>query len=162
MVTPTGAANSYPSTTAVNDASVITSIPGTDYTNLIQAVCQYGQLKHPSKAAAQATEQDGDAMPYSGITDDAVFIRKFQPSSDQKLTLQGTNLSSAKAVYWYDGATYNLISTPVTGVYTNSNNTITVTWNSSLHQKIVTGSPTVTIIIVMGKDTPNIGKLTLS
>lgn len=158
MVTPTGAANSYPSTTAVNDSSVITSIPGTDYTNLVQAVCQYGQLKHPSKASAQGD----NTTPYSGITDDAVFIRKFQPSSDQKLTLKGTNLSSAKAVYWYDGATYNLISTPVTGVYTNSNNTITVTWNSSLHQKIVTGSPTVTIIIVMGKDTPNIGQLTLS
>lgn len=152
------AEGTYDNTAAVDAEGMIAEIPGTSYTSLVQAVCQYGSLKHPKNAAA-----DGHgATPYSGITSDAVFIRKFKPTSDQKLQLKGTNIGKAKAVYWYDGKTYNLISTPVTGRYEKTDNQITVTWSSAVHEPIVLGSRTVTIIVVMGTDSPSIGALTLA
>lgn len=152
----------YPNTTRVNDATVLSSIPTTSYSNLIQAVCQYGELKHPKNAAA-TTKADGTSeQPYSALTTDAIFIRKFKPSRDQNLTLKGTNIGKAKAVYWFDGATYHLISKNVTGRYVVSNNQIDVIWSSAVHQPITLGSPTVMIIIVMGSDSPNIGQITLS
>ena len=140
---------------------MIASIPGTSYTSLVQAVCQYGSLKHPYDAAADghgATPYKTDAIKAK----DAVFIRKFKPTSDQKLQLKGTNIGKAKAVYWYDGKTYNLISTPVTGRYEKSDNQITVTWSSAVHEPIVLGSRTVTIIVVMGQGNSAIGALTLA
>ena len=158
MAKVTDAEGSYDNTKAVNDSTMLADIPTTSYTGLVQAVCQYGQLKHPKNAAA-----DGKgATPYSGITSDAVFIRKFQASSDQKLTLSGTNIGKAKAVYWYDGATYNLISTAKTGTYEVANDKLTVTWNSSLHQPISTSGRNVMIIIVMSSSSPAISQLTLS
>ena len=158
MAKVTDAEGSYDNTKAVNDSTMLADIPTTSYTGLVQAVCQYGQLKHPKNAAA-----DGKgATPYSGITSDAVFIRKFQASSDQKLTLSGTNIGKAKAVYWYDGATYNLISTAKTGTYEVANDKLTVTWNSALHQPISTSGRNVMIIIVMSSSSPAISQLTLS
>ena len=158
MAKVTDAEGSYDNTKAVNAAEMLASIPTTSYTNLVQAVCQYGQLKHPKNAAA-----DGKgATPYSGITSDAVFIRKFQASSDQSLTLSGTNIGKAKAVYWYDGATYNLISTAKTGTYEVANDKLIVKWNSSLHQPISTSGRSVMIIIVMSSSSPAISQLTLS
>ena len=152
------AEGSYDNTAAVDAEGMIAEIPGTSYTNLVQAVCQYGSLKHPKNADADGHGE----KPYSGITSDAVFIRKFKPTSDQKLQLKGTNIGKAKAVYWYDGKTYNLISTPVTGRYEKTNDQITVTWSSAVHEPIVLGSRTVTIIVVMGTDSPSIGTLTLA
>ena len=158
MAKVTDAEGSYDNTKAVNDSTMLADIPTTSYTGLVQAVCQYGQLKHPKNAAA-----DGKgATPYSGITSDAVFIRKFQATSDQKLTLSGTNIGKAKAVYWYDGATYNLISTAKTGTYEVANDKLTVTWNSALHQPISTSGRNVMIIIVMSSSSPAISQLTLS
>ena len=158
MAKVTDTEGSYDNTKAVNDSTMLADIPTTSYTGLVQAVCQYGQLKHPKNAAA-----DGKgATPYSGITSDAVFIRKFQASSDQKLTLSGTNIGKAKAVYWYDGATYNLISTAKTGTYEVANDKLTVTWNSALHQPISTSGRNVMIIIVMSSSSPEISQLTLS
>lgn len=158
MAKVTDAEGSYDNTKAVNDSTMLADIPTTSYTGLVQAVCQYGQLKHPKNAAA-----DGKgATPYSGITSDAVFIRKFQATSDQKLTLSGTNIGKAKAVYWYDGATYNLISTAKTGTYEVANDKLTVTWNSALHAPISTSGRNVMIIIVMSSSSPAISQLTLS
>ena len=158
MAKVTDAEGSYDNTKAVNDSTMLADIPTTSYTGLVQAVCQYGQLKHPKNAAA-----DGKGVtPYSDITSDAVFIRKFQASSDQKLTLSGTNIGKAKAVYWYDGATYNLISTAKTGTYEVANDKLTVTWNSALHQPISTSGRNVMIIIVMSSSSPAISQLTLS
>ncbi|MBR4891093.1 MAG: hypothetical protein IKU15_07395 [Clostridia bacterium] len=149
---------SYNNTKAVDDKDMLASIPTTSYTNLVQAVCQYGKLKHPKNAAADGHGE----TPYSGITSDAVFIRKFQATSDQKLVLSGTNIGKAKAVYWYDGATYNLISTAKTGVYEVANDKLTVTWSSSLHQPISTSGRNIMIIIVMSSSNSEIGALTLS
>ena len=158
MAKVTDAEGSYDNTKAVNDSTMLADIPTTSYTGLVQAVCQYGQLKHPKNAAA-----DGKGVtPYSDITSDAVFIRKFQASSDQKLVLSGTNIGKAKAVYWYDGATYNLISTAKTGTYEVANDKLTVTWNSALHQPISTSGRNVMIIIVMSSSSPAISQLTLS
>lgn len=155
------AEGAYDNTAAVDAEGMIASIPGTSYTSLVQAVCQYGSLKHPYDAAADGHGE----KPYQ--TDaikakDAVFIRKFKPTSDQKLQLKGTNIGKAKAVYWYDGKTYNLISTPVTGRYEKTNDQITVTWSSAVHEPIVLGSRTVTIIVVMGQGNSAIGALTLA
>lgn len=155
------AEGSYDNTAAVDAEGMIASIPGTSYTSLVQAVCQYGSLKHPYDAAADghgATPYKTDAIKAK----DAVFIRKFKPTSDQKLQLKGTNIGKAKAVYWYDGKTYNLISTPVTGRYEKTNDQITVTWSSAVHEPIVLGSRTVTIIVVMGQGNSAIGALTLA
>lgn len=155
------AEGSYDNTAAVDAEAMIASIPGTSYTSLVQAVCQYGSLKHPYDAAADghgATPYKTDAIKAK----DAVFIRKFKPTSDQKLQLKGTNIGKAKAVYWYDGKTYNLISTPVTGRYEKSDNQITVTWSSAVHEPIVLGSRSVTIIVVMGQGNSAIGALTLA
>ena len=158
MAKVTDVEGSYDNTAAVNSPEMLADIPTTSYTGLVQAVCQYGQLKHPKNAAA-----DGKgATPYNGITSDAVFIRKFQATSDQKLTLSGTNIGKAKAVYWYDGATYNLISTAKTGTYEVANDKLTVTWNSALHQPISTSGRNVMIIIVMSSSSPAISQLTLS
>lgn len=158
MAKVTDAEGSYDNNKLVNDSTILADIPTTSYTGLVQAVCQYGQLKHPKNAAP-----DGKGTtPYSGITSDAVFIRKFQASSDQKLTLSGTNIGKAKAVYWYDGVTYNLISTAKTGTYEVANDKLTVTWNSSLHQPISTSGRNVMIIIVMSSSSPAISQLTLS
>lgn len=158
MAKVTDAEGSYDNTKAVNDSTMLADIPTTSYTGLVQAVCQYGQLKHPKNAAA-----DGKGVtPYSDITSDAVFIRKFQATSDQKLVLSGTNIGKAKAVYWYDGATYNLISTAKTGTYEVANDKLTVTWNSALHQPISTSGRNVMIIIVMSSSSPAISQLTLS
>lgn len=155
------AEGTYDNTAAIDAEGMIASIPGTSYTSLVQAVCQYGSLKHPYDAAA-----DGHGEKPYQTTDikakDAVFIRKFKPTSDQKLQLKGTNIGKAKAVYWYDGKTYNLISTPVTGRYEKSDNQITVTWSSAVHEPIVLGSRTVTIIVVMGQGNSAIGALTLA
>lgn len=155
------AEGSYDNTAAVDADKMIASIPGTSYTSLVQAVCQYGSLKHPYDAAA-----DGHgATPYKTEAikaKDAVFIRKFKPTSDQTLILKGTNIGKAKAVYWYDGKTYNLISTPVTGRYEKTNDQIKVTWSSAVHEPIVLGSRTVTIIVVMGQGNSAIGALTLA
>ena len=155
------AEGTYDNTAAVDAEAMIASIPGTSYTSLVQAVCQYGSLKHPYDAAADghgATPYKTDAIKAK----DAVFIRKFKPTSDQKLQLKGTNIGKAKAVYWYDGKTYNLISTPVTGRYEKTDNQITVTWSSAVHEPIVLGSRTVTIIVVMGQGNSAIGALTLA
>ena len=155
------AEGTYDNTAAVDAEGMIASIPGTSYTNLVQAVCQYGSLKHPYDAAADghgATPYKTDAIKAK----DAVFIRKFKPTSDQKLVLKGTNIGKAKAVYWYDGKNPNLISTPVTGRYEKSDNQITVTWSSAVHEPIVLGSRTVTIIVVMGQGNSAIGALTLA
>ena len=155
------AEGAYDNTAAVDAEGMIASIPGTSYTSLVQAVCQYGSLKHPYDAAADghgATPYKTDAIKAK----DAVFIRKFKPTSDQKLQLKGTNIGKAKAVYWYDGKTYNLISTPVTGRYEKTNDQITVTWSSAVHESIVLGSRTVTIIVVMGQGNSAIGALTLA
>ena len=158
MAKVTDAEGSYDNTKAVNDSTMLADIPTTSYTGLVQAVCQYGKLKHPKNAAA-----DGKGTtPYSGITSDAVFIRKFQATSDQKLTLSGTNIGKAKAVYWYDGATYNLISTAKTGTYEVANDKLTVTWNSALHKPISTSGRNIMIIIVMSSSSPEISQLTLS
>lgn len=155
------AEGTYDNTAAVDAGKMIAEIPGTSYTGLIQAVCQYGSLKHPYDAAA-----DGhNATPYKTNaikTKDAVFIRKFKPTSDQTLVLKGTNIGKAKAVYWYDGKTYNLISAPVTGRYEKTNDQIKVTWSSAVHEPIVLGSRTVTIIVVMGQGNSAIGALTLA
>lgn len=151
----------YDNTATVDAEGMIAEIPGTSYTGLVQAVCQYGSLKHPYDAAADghgATPYKTDAIKAK----DAVFIRKFKPTSDQKLQLKGTNIGKAKAVYWYDGKTYNLISTPVTGRYEKTNDQITVTWSSAVHEPIVLGSRTVTIIVVMGQGNSAIGALTLA
>lgn len=158
MAKVTDAEGSYDNTKAVNDSTMLASIPTTSYTNLVQAVCQYGKLKHPKNAAADGHGE----KPYADITSDAVFIRKFQASSDQKLVLSGTNIGKAKAVYWYDGATYNLISTAKTGTYEVANDKLTVTWNSALHQPISTSGRNVMIIIVMSSSNSEIGALTLS
>lgn len=152
------AEGSYDNTAAVNAEGMLASIPGTSYTNLVQAVCQYGSLKHPSKADADGHGQ----KPYSDITTDAVFIRKFKPSSDKGFTLSGTNIGAAKAVYWYDGATYNLISTAKPGVYEPSTGSLKVTWSSALHQPYTTDGRNIMIIIVMGSGNANIGALTLA
>ena len=158
MAKVTDAEGSYDNTAAVDAEKMIAEVPGTSYTSLVQAVCQYGSLKHPKNADADGHGE----KPYSGITSDAVFIRKFKPTSDQKLQLKGTNIVKANAVYWYDGKTYNLISTPVTGRYEKADNQLTVTWSSAVHEPIVLGSRSVTIIVVMGTDTPSIGALTLA
>ncbi|MBO5827121.1 MAG: hypothetical protein J6R59_01385 [Paludibacteraceae bacterium] len=152
------AEGTYDSSAAVNAETMLASIPGTSYTNLVQAVCQYGQLKHPKNAKVQ---YDG-TTPYSDITTDAVFIRKFKASGTGGFTLSGTNIGTAKAVYWYDGATYNLISTAKTGVYEPSTNSIKVTWSAALHQPISTSGRNIMIIIVMGSGNSNIGALTLA
>ena len=155
------AEGTYDNTAAVDAEKMIAEIPGTSYTGLVQAVCQYGSLKHPYDAAADGhgeTPYKTDAIKAK----DAVFIRKFKPTSDQKLQLKGTNIGKAKAVYWYDGKTYNLISTPVTGRYEKTNDQITVTWSSAVHEPIVLGSRTVTIIVVMGQGNSAIGALTLA
>lgn len=155
------AEGSYDNTAAVDAEGMIAEIPGTSYTGLVQAVCQYGSLKHPYDAAADGHGE----KPYQTEAikaKDAVFIRKFKPTSDQKLQLKGTNIGKAKAVYWYDGKTYNLISTPVTGRYEKTDNQITVTWSSAVHEPIVLGSRTVTIIVVMGQGNSAIGALTLA
>ena len=155
------AEGSYDNTAAVDAEKMIAEIPGTSYTGLVQAVCQYGSLKHPYDAAADGHGE----KPYQTEAikaKDAVFIRKFKPTSDQKLQLKGTNIGKAKAVYWYDGKTYNLISTPVTGRYEKTNDQITVTWSSAVHEPIVLGSRSVTIIVVMGQGNSAIGALTLA
>jgi hypothetical protein len=158
MATVTSAEGQYDSTKAVNDATMITSIPTTTYTNLVQAVCQHGKLVHPKNADVQ---YDG-TKPYSGITNDAVFIRKFQPSDTNKLTISAKNIGKAKAVYWYDGKNYLPINVKVTGVYDVSTDKIIVTWDSNRHEPITTNGRTAMIIIVMGTDSPAIETLTLS
>lgn len=161
MAKVTDAEGSYDNTAAIDAGKMIAEVPGTSHTGLVQAVCQYGSLKHPYDAAA-----DGhNATPYKTNAikaKDAVFIRKFKPTSDQTLVLKGTNIGKAKAVYWYDGKTYNLISTPVTGRYEKTNDQIKVTWSSAVHEPIVLGSRTVTIIVVMGQGNSAIGALTLA
>lgn len=161
MAKVTDAEGSYDNTAAIDAEKMIAEVPGTSHTGLVQAVCQYGSLKHPYDADADGHGE----KPYQTEAikaKDAVFIRKFKPTSDQKLQLKGTNIGKAKAVYWYDGKTYNLISTPVTGRYEKTNDQITVTWSSAVHEPIVLGSRTVTIIVVMGQGNSAIGALTLA
>lgn len=161
MAKVTDAEGSYDNTAAIDADKMIAEVPGTSHTGLVQAVCQYGSLKHPYDADADGHGE----KPYQTEAikaKDAVFIRKFKPTSDQKLQLKGTNIGKAKAVYWYDGKTYNLISTPVTGRYEKTNDQITVTWSSAVHEPIVLGSRTVTIIVVMGQGNSAIGALTLA
>ena len=156
--TTSTAANKYPSTTSVLDASLAASIPGTDYADCVQAVCQYGQLMHPNLAAA-----DAKGTKYTSTTKPAVFIRKFQYTSDQTLTLTGTNLDKADAVYWFDGVTWNKINqSSADGTYTMSNGKIVVKWNVNLHASINASNIPLIAIVLASTNANKISAVTLA
>ena len=153
------AANKYPSGTSVLDASLATGVPGTDYADCVQAVCQYGQLMHPNAAGA-----DAKGTSYgTNTTKPAVFIRKFQYTSDQTLTLTGTNLDKATAVYWFDGVTWNKISqSSADGTYTMSSGKIVVKWNVNLHATINATNIPLIAVVLASTNTNKIGALKLA
>lgn len=153
------AANKYPSATSVLDASLATGVPGTDYADCVQAVCQYGQLMHPNAAA-----QDSKGTDYgTSTTKPAIFIRKFQYTSDQNLTLTGTNLDKATAVYWFDGVTWNKISqSSADGTYTMSSGKIVVKWNVNLHAPINSSNIPLIAVVLASGNSNKIGALKLA
>lgn len=156
--TTSTAANKYPSTTSVLDASLAASIPGTDYADCVQAVCQYGQLMHPNLAAA-----DAKGTKYTSTTKPAVFIRKFQYTSNQTLTLTGTNLDKADAVYWFDGVTWNKINqSSADGTYTMSSGKIVVKWNVNLHAPINASNIPLIAIVLASTNANKISAVTLA
>lgn len=146
------AANKYPSATSVLDGSVASGIPVTGYTDCVQAVCQYGKLMHPN-----AADTDAKGTTYTDTTKPAIFIRKFQYTSDQTLTFTGTGIEKASAIYWFDGVSWNKISqTTADGTYTMSANKIVVKWNVNLHAPInSTNIPLIAILF----DSTNANKL---
>lgn len=153
------AANKYPSATSVLDDTLATGIPGTDYADCVQAVCQYGQLMHPN-----AAEVDAKGISYgTSTTKPAVFIRKFQYTSDQTLTLTGTNLDKATAVYWFDGVTWNKISqSSADGTYTMSSGKIVVKWNVNLHASINAANIPLIAVVLASTNSNKIGALKLA
>lgn len=146
------AANKYPSATSVLDGSVASGIPVTGYTDCVQAVCQYGKLMHPN-----AAETDAKGTTYADTTKPAIFIRKFQYTSDQTLTFTGTGIEKASAIYWFDGVSWNKISqTTADGTYTMTTNKIVIKWNVNLHAPInSTNIPLIAILF----DSTNANKL---
>ena len=146
------AANKYPSATSVLDGSVASGIPVTGYTDCVQAVCQYGKLMHPN-----AADTDAKGTTYTDTTKPAIFIRKFQYTSDQTLTFTGTGIEKASAIYWFDGVSWNKISqTTADGTYTMTTNKIVVKWNVNLHAPInSTNIPLIAILF----DSTNANKL---
>lgn len=154
------ATNKYPSATSVLDASLATGIPGTDYEDCVQAVCQYGQLMHPNFAAA-----DSKGTSYGTNTNKpAIFIRKFQYTSDQKLSFSGTNLGKATAVYWYDGASWNQIcqNSADGSTYKKTDNSITVQWNKDLHAQINSTNIPLIAIVFASNNSTKISAVTLA
>ena len=153
------AANKYPSATSVLDASLAASIPGTAYADCVQGVCQYGQLMHPNAASA-----DAKGTSYgTNTTKPAVFIRKFQYTSDQTLTLTGTNLDKADAVYWFDGVTWNKINqSSADGTYTMTSGKIVVKWNVNLHAPINASNIPLIAIVLASTNANKIGAVTLA
>lgn len=145
-------ANKYPSATSVLDGSVASGIPVTGYTDCVQAVCQYGKLMHPN-----AADTDAKGTTYADTTKPAIFIRKFQYTSDQTLTFTGTGIEKASAIYWFDGVSWNKISqTTADGTYTMTTNKIVVKWNVNLHAPInSTNIPLIAILF----DSTNANKL---
>lgn len=148
----------YASTTSVLDASLSASIPGTTYADCVQAVCQYGQLMHPN-----AADTDAKGTTYTDTTKPAVFIRKFQYTSDQTLTLTGTNLDKADAVYWFDGVTWNKINqSSADGTYTMSSGKIVVKWNVNLHAPINASNIPLIAIVLASTNANKISAVTLA
>ena len=159
LVTPTTAysadtlqpTTAYPNATSVDDASVLTSIPA--YNNgatLCQAVCQYNKLKHPN-----AAEADANGKKYN-VDMDAVFIRRFNYTNENKLTITGTNLSKADAVYFFDGMTWWNVKVPIESapsVHTQSGDTIYVNYSTDHHRPI--GGTQPLIAVVLGKSNTN-------
>lgn len=154
------AANAYPSATSVLDASLATGIPVSGYEDCVQAVCQYGQLMHPNYAAA-----DAKGTSYgTSTTKPAIFIRKFQYTSDQKLSFSGTNLGLATAVYWFDGASWNqILQNSADGTtYKKTNNSITVQWNKDLHAQINSTNIPLIAIVFASNNSTKISPVTLA
>ncbi len=154
------AANKYPSATSVLDGSVETGIPVSGYEDCVQAVCQYGQLMHPNAAAA-----DANGTSYgTSTTKPAIFIRKFQYTSDQKLSFSGTNLGKATAVYWYDGASWNqILQNSADGfTYKKTDNSITVQWNKDLHAQINSTNIPLIAIVFASNNSTKISAVTLA
>lgn len=154
------AANKYPSTVSVLDASLATGIPVSGYEDCVQAVCQYGQLMHPNVAAA-----DAKGTSYgTNTTKPAIFIRKFQYTSDQKLSFTGTNLGKATAVYWFDGASWNQIcqNSADGSTYKKTDNSITVQWNKDLHANIDATNIPLIAIVLASTNTTKISPVTLA
>lgn len=150
----------YSSATSVLDASLATGIPGTDYEDCVQAVCQYGQLMHPNYAAADSKETSYG----TSTTKPAIFIRKFQYTSDQTLSFSGTNLGLATAVYWFDGASWNQIcqNSADGATYVKTNNSITVKWNKDLHAQINSTNIPLIAIVLASNNSTKISAVTLA
>lgn len=149
----------YSSATSVLDDSVASGIPVTGYNDCVQAVCQYGQLMHPNAASA-----DAKGTSYgTNTTKPAVFIRKFQYTSDQTLTLTGTNLDKADGVYWFDGKTWNKINqSSADGTYTMSSGKIVVKWNVNLHAPIDASNIPLIAIVLASTNANKISAVTLA
>jgi hypothetical protein len=153
----TDSAGSYPNATAVG--SVKTVVAGTEY---ISAVCQYGNLVHPSKAAADGAGE----TPYAQLTGDAVFMRAFDANKVGTVftikNVSGSSLTSAGVkVYWYDvkNSKWNLLSnggTPGSDACKVSSGSITRTINTGGGEE---NASKVIIAIVMTKDAGSISPI---
>ena len=158
MQNVTDSAGSYPNTTAVG--SVKTVVAGTEY---ISAVCQYGSLVHPSKAAADGS----GATPYAQLTGDAVFMRSFDAGKVGTVftikNVSGSSLTGAGVkVYWYDvkNSKWNLLSnggTPGSDACSVTAGSITRNINTGGGEENATK---VIIAIVMTKDAGSISPIT--
>ena len=122
MKTPTSTSVDFVSTEDVTTHSI--DVNGT---TCCSAVCQYGNLYHPSSTSLVA---DATGKTYSSDKP-ACFIRTFTGSSKPNtFTLKGTNLiqSGKVKVWWKDGGNWYDLSTPVTGSVAHSgSNQITKT-----------------------------------
>lgn len=117
MLTPTSTAGAYP-----NEEDPTSHEINVNGTTCCSAVCQYGTLVHPNKAA-----EDSNNKGYS-TTKDACFIRTFTGAANGKFKLVGTNLiqSGKVQIWWKDGNNWYDLSTPVPGSVEHSgSNTIT-------------------------------------
>ena len=91
------------------------------------------------------------------------FNCKFQYTSDQTLTLTGTNLDKADAVYWFDGVTWNKINqSSADGTYTMSNGKIVVKWNVNLHASINASNIPLIAIVLASTNANKISAVTLA
>lgn len=130
-------------------------------TTTVPAVCQYGKLVHPSKAAA-----DANGKSYSTVTTPASFVRKFtgDVAKPNSFTLSATNLiqTGKVTVYWYDAATsawYNLSTAVAGSVAHSSTNTITKTIKTADGE---TSTNEIIIAIILQPDAAAIDDLSIS
>ena len=87
---------------------------------------------------------------------DAVFIRRFNYTDENKLTIVGTNLSKADAVFFFDGKTWHNVKVPIASdpsVHTQSGDTIYVNYSTKWHQPF--GGTQPLIAVVLGKSNTN-------